>query len=153
MGSLWKVGVVQPLSEYNFQSHLNIRGEKADKETKKIPIQLNKRATFQLWQSELLSNNTGRTKRLASSLSIYLSMERQLYKPRVQIIFGTFSSRATEQAGQKAYEHERQPDRTFQNFGASKSVARRSWTTYNTPIVWDRGSKTVKGPVGQRQTI
>ena len=40
------------------------------------------------------------------------------------------------------------PDRPFHNFWASKSVAKRSWTTYNPPIFWFWGSEIVKRPVG-----
>ena len=39
------------------------------------------------------------------------------------------------------------PDRPFHNFGASKSVARRFWTTQSSLISWIWGSKIVKGPV------
>ena len=40
------------------------------------------------------------------------------------------------------------PDEPFHNFGASKSVARRSRTSLNSRISWSRGSKIVKGFVG-----
>ena len=39
-----------------------------------------------------------------------------------------------------------EPDRPFYKFGASKSVARCSWTTYYS---WSWGSKTEKGSVGK----
>ena len=42
-------------------------------------------------------------------------------------------------------------DRTFHNFGALKSVARRSWTSWtsrNSSISWSWGSKIVQGFVG-----
>ena len=45
--------------------------------------------------------------------------------------------------GQNAF-----PDRPFHNFGASKSVAWHSWTTYNSQISWFRASKIVKSSVG-----
>ena len=44
---------------------------------------------------------------------------------------------------------DRLPDEPFHNFGASKSVARRSRTTYNMPVSWSLGSKIVKGLVGR----
>ena len=40
-------------------------------------------------------------------------------------------------------------DRPFLQFGAFKSVARRSQTTWNSPISWSWGSKIVKGSVGK----
>ena len=45
----------------------------------------------------------------------------------------------------------RLPDRPFHNFGDSKYVAQRFWTTYNSPIFWLWACKTVKRPVGLRR--
>ena len=46
-----------------------------------------------------------------------------------------------------------EPDRPFHNFGASKSVLRRSLFTWTSSISWLWGSKIVKGSVGKEKTL